>query len=143
MTTIATDGKSMAGDGQVQDHCDMIVATDRHKVFRLSDGRIVGAAGNSADAHAWCKWLDNNKDGPCPIQSEQFAGLILQCDGSVLWVDHKGREELTPTPCAIGSGQEIAIGAMDAGATPDQAVAIACKRDIYSGGTIRVEYLSC
>jgi ATP-dependent protease HslVU (ClpYQ) peptidase subunit len=38
---------------------------------------------------------------------------------------------------AIGSGEEYAIGAMDAGLSAKDAVKIACNRDIYSGGRIR------
>jgi ATP-dependent protease HslVU (ClpYQ) peptidase subunit len=141
VTTIATDGVSMAGDGQVQDHRSVVV-DDRRKVFRLEDGRIVGGAGNSADVASWVEWLAAGKSGECPVVDDAFAALILHRDGSVLWVDHKGREMPIMLPAATGSGEEIAIGAMDAGASPEEAVAIACKRDIYSGGTIIVEALS-
>lgn len=39
---------------------------------------------------------------------------------------------------AIGSGEEYAIGAMDAGCSAREAVKIAAGRDIYTGGRIRV-----
>lgn len=141
MTTIATDGQSMAADGQVSDHCGTIVDHARPKVHRLADGRIAGAAGSSFDAVSWIEWLDSGKNGNCPIQDESFTGLILSTSG-VLWVDHKGREIATPAPIAIGSGQDVAIGAMMHGATPGEAVNIACKRDPNSGGRIKVEYLT-
>lgn len=136
MTTIATDGNSMAGDGLAVDHLETVVALNRPKVMRLDDGRIIGGAGNSFDLESWRGWLNGGKQGDCPIQSEQFAGLILNPCGGVDWVDHKGRELRTPTPCAVGSGQDLAIGAMEAGATPAEAVVIACRRDIHSGGEI-------
>lgn len=41
-------------------------------------------------------------------------------------------------PYAIGSGQEYALGAMDAGADVETAVKIAAKRDVYTGGAIKV-----
>jgi ATP-dependent protease HslVU (ClpYQ) peptidase subunit len=138
MTTIATDGRFMAGDGLVSDHCDTIVASDAQKVFRLKDGRVVGGAGNRADVTAWVDWLDAGKEGDCPISGDRFSGLILNVDGSVLWVDHKGREQDTPTPCAVGTGQDYAYGAMEAGASALEAVEIACRRDLYSGGSITV-----
>lgn len=141
MTTIATDGESMAGDGMAVDHCETIVNMNRRKVFKLADGRIIGGAGNSFDVAAWREWLEGGKAGDCPIQSEQFGGLILNRDGAVLWVDYKGRETEVPPPSAIGSGQDFAIGAMEAGAAPDIAVAIAAKRDPHSGGDIVVERL--
>lgn len=142
MTTVATDGQSMAADGQVSDHCETIVDHKREKVRRLSDGRIVGAAGSAFDAVSWAAWLESGKEGDCPIDSDLFVGLILNKDGTVLWVDHKGREVAATPPCAIGSGQDLALGAMDAGATPGEAVNIACKRDPGSGGRIKIEYLT-
>jgi ATP-dependent HslUV protease subunit HslV len=141
MTTIATDGKSMAGDGLCTDHTETIVDMARPKVFRLSGGRIAGGAGNSFDVDAWMAWLEAGKAGPCPIASDRFNGVILTLDGTILWVDYKGREVPSPAPVAIGSGQDFALGAMAAGASPARAVEIACARDCYSGGEITVEVL--
>lgn len=45
-------------------------------------------------------------------------------------------------PAVTGSGGAIALGAMLAGATPAQAVAIAIQRDTGSGGQITVETLN-
>jgi len=42
---------------------------------------------------------------------------------------------------SVGSGSELAIGAMDAGATAIEAVKIATERDIYSGGKVRFRKL--
>lgn len=141
MTTVATDGKSMAADGLVMDHRDTIVDTEHRKVHRLADGRIIGGAGNSADIDAWRAWLESGREGECPIDSDRFVGLILSADGTVHWVDCKGREMETPVPCACGSGQDYAYGAMAVGASPALAIAAAISRDPYSGGTIIVEHL--
>lgn len=141
MTTIATDGKSMASDGMCKDQCDTIVMMTREKVRRLSDGRIVGASGNSFDIESWIQWLEAGKSGLCPIEGDQFGGLILMLDGTVRWVDYKGRETIVDLPAATGSGQDLAIGAMEAGATAAAAIEIACKRDPYSGGLITIETL--
>jgi hypothetical protein len=138
VTTIATDGKSMAGDGRCHDHCDTLVDDAKCKVFRLPDGRIVGGSGNSFDVDSWRLWVAGGKIGDCPIESEQFAALILLTDETVLWVDHKGRETITPPPVAIGSGQDFAYGAMEAGLSAEQAVQVACRRDTRSGGKITV-----
>lgn len=138
MTTIATDGISMACDGLVHDHCDTITDFNHQKIFRLPDGRIAGGAGNVFDVDSWVQWLADGCLAPCPIESERFNGLILNLDGTVLWVDHKGRAMPSPAPCAVGSGQDFALAAMDCGAAPYMAVSIACARDVYSGGQIRV-----
>jgi ATP-dependent protease HslVU (ClpYQ) peptidase subunit len=44
-------------------------------------------------------------------------------------------------PAAIGSGSLLALGAMEAGVSPEQAVGIAAKRDIGTGGKITVLHL--
>lgn len=142
MTTIATDGRSMAGDGRAIDQRDTIVSDARTKVRRLSDGRIVGTAGNSFDAAAYVDWIEQGKPGGCPIEDDRFGALILNLDGTVTWVDGKGREMVTPTPCAIGSGQDLAIGAMEAGADPFAAVMIAARRDPWTGGRVSTLFLT-
>jgi hypothetical protein len=47
-----------------------------------------------------------------------------------------------PTPWAWGSGHQIAIGALMAGATAQAAVEIACRVDNLSGGVIQTMTLS-
>lgn len=58
-------------------------------------------------------------------------GLYSVQDGSV--IEHGDGE-----PVAIGSGGDFALGALAAGATPDEAVGIATEFDIYSGGPVVV-----
>ena len=141
MTTIATDGQSMAGDGQSQAN-GTVVNHVRAKVLKLATGSIVGGCGCMYELGVWASWLEGGKVGDCPIQSEEFGGLILNPDGSVFMVDHRGRESSVEVPCAVGTGMDLAIGAMMAGATPGEAVNIACKRDPNSGGRIKIEYLT-
>lgn len=131
----------MAGDSLCQDHTNTIVSMEHVKVHRLTDGRIIGGAGNSFDVASYRKWLEGGEIGDCPIQDDRFAALILNPSRIVEWVDHKGRRAETPTPIATGSGQDFAIGAMDAGMSPVVAVTIACKRDVYSGGAVHVKAL--
>lgn len=137
MTTIATDGKSMAGDG-MSCSMDMVVATGRKKVRRLDDGRIVGCSGNVASIVRFLDWLDG---GEKPNIEEGFGALILNSDGSV----NQFCEQLVPMtvdlPIAIGSGVHFAVGAMLAGASPRRAVEIASSRDPHSGGDISCETL--
>jgi ATP-dependent protease HslVU (ClpYQ) peptidase subunit len=136
MTTIATDGKTMAGDGQAQ--TDMtIVDSNRRKVFRLTNGSLVGCAGNSVDAISFRRWLDD--DGNKPHIKEEFAALVLNKNGDVEYYDRLLVPLELSLPTAIGSGADFALAAMDAGASPAQAVEIAARRDPYTGGTITVE----
>ncbi len=52
---------------------------------------------------------------------------------SGFWVDDVWSER----PFAIGSGRDFALAAMDMGATAKEAVEVAARRDVYTGGTIR------
>jgi len=135
MTTIATDGKSMAGDGQASSH-GTITDRSKTKVSRLANGDIVGCAGTAEHRALFIQWLEG---GDRPRIKEPFEALILSSNGSLRYCCEKlleGNE--TEAPTAIGSGMDFAIGAMDAGACPEKAVRIASERDPHTGGKIIV-----
>ena len=137
MTTIATDGKSMAGDSLSS--ANGMVKAWRRKIHRAPDGRIFGCCGLSTEALKFTRYMLDG--GERPILSDDFAALVLNIDGTVHWLD----KELEPLnqnlPAAIGSGCELAQGAMLAGKTPREAVEIACIVDRNSGGDIHAETL--
>lgn len=72
----------------------------------------------------------------------ECSGYVVD-GGKLLMVGHDDktgiwRQELAPSnPDAIGSGSAYALAAMDMGASAEDAVKAAMKRDIYTGGTIR------
>lgn len=135
MTTIATDGKSMAGDGLAV-RSSLITTFDAQKVTILDDGRIVGAAGERPDCRKFRAWLQDG--GPRP-KFKDLAALVLHPDGRLMYHTDSDPDG-TPTgiPNAIGTGCEIAIGAMLAGFSPEEAVTVAAERDVYTGGKITV-----
>lgn len=132
MTTIATDGKTMAGDGQ-GDISDTVVAFTRPKVRRLSDGSLFGLSGNGHDADALAAWLI---DGGKPPKLGETMALRLMLNGTLQYINEECRPIEIDLPAAIGSGMHLALGAMEAGASPKQAVEVACRRDPFSGGKI-------
>ena len=76
--------------------------------------------------------------GDVPEFKEAFCALILNLDGTADWFDEDREMVRVMTPFAIGSGDDFAIGAMEAGASPEAAVVIAAKRDTGTGGEITV-----
>lgn len=135
MTTIATDGKTMAGDGLA--HCGGTIIDDAAiKVGRLADGRIYGFCGAVQDGEIVREWLNHAGEKPKP--DDDFGCLILNHDGTVNWLSHKLAFEPAILPVAMGSGMALALGAMLGGATPYEAVQLAAQRDIYTGGKITV-----
>lgn len=135
MTTIATDGRHMAGDGQVCSN-DRIEQGNCVKVRRLADGRLLGVAGDAYNYDGFQKWMEEGGDVPTPEGS--FSALTLSPDGTIRTWDEKGRSYVEQGCAAIGSGSSYALAAMDAGRTAEDAVKIACGRDVWSGGDITV-----
>jgi ATP-dependent protease HslVU (ClpYQ) peptidase subunit len=135
MTTIACDGKSMAGDGQ-RNHLGTITSSTAEKIRRLSDGRIVGTSGDVSFGDSFVAWLDKGGDQPKYEGDAGFAALILQPNGELLIGGQDCKMSVIEKPYAIGSGMDLAIGAMDAGKSPLEAVIIASNRDPHTGGAI-------
>ena len=127
------------------------------KIQRLTSGALLGQAGDN-DCRNLVLLFDRIKD-PSKFPSKQelattkdnFMGLLALPKGGV-WViasapvDEAGwpvadsydeREEVGIWPAtsmggyaAVGSGSDLALAAMDAGANARQAVEIACRRNI-------------
>lgn len=133
MTTIATDGKSMAGDGLVTSGT-AVFGRAMCKVRRLPDGRIVGTAGRCGDGHAFIEWLE--KGGDKPKLGDEFEALVLLTDGSCLSYDENCYPTEEELPTASGSGRQWAMAMMDIGKTPGEAIAYAETRDTCTGGVI-------
>lgn len=132
MTTIATDGKTMAGDSRCGGEC---FHTKIEKLMRAKDGAILGSAGQAFDQAGFLKWYE---DGGVIDVTDDFEGLVLKPDGSILCVDNKGQTFVHQPPAVIGSGCRFAYGAMDFGASPEEAVRIATRRDGFSSGDVTV-----
>jgi ATP-dependent protease HslVU (ClpYQ) peptidase subunit len=126
----------MACDGMITDG-DTICVTNCRKIRRLSDGRIVGFAGNAYNYKPFADWLEGGEGDP-PKVEEGLACLVLAPDGGVTSYDEHGRSFPENGKWAIGSGQHFAIAAMDLGKSAEEAVAYAMTRDVYSGGEITV-----
>lgn len=136
MTVIATDGRSMSGDGLSRDRGGLVCSFSVRKVRRLPDGRIMGVAGNPFDINNLEKWLTEGGEFPELQDTDSFDLLVLEPNGDVYCYAKHGRRSKELLPIAIGSGTDLAVGAMEAGASPEQAVRIACARHTECGGEI-------
>jgi ATP-dependent protease HslVU (ClpYQ) peptidase subunit len=136
VTTIACDGISMAGDGRTLSANDIVLCHGSPKVLRLKDGSLLGCAGTSDVKHKLRDWLEQGAEGPFPKIKGAFSAMLLLPNGEGRYFNEDEKWIAMEFPFAIGSGSEIALGAMDAGASPEEAVEIACRRDPFSGGAI-------
>lgn len=137
MTTIAYRDGVMAGDGREtaigEDESSVILGDDCVKVFKLRNGNLFGGSRGSEDIFRLQQALEK---GYKPPKLEDINALLVDRKGR-LWL-YEGRvwQPITQSYYAVGSGSVFALGAMDAGATALEAVAIGVKRDPYSGGLI-------
>jgi len=131
VTTIATDGKSMAADRAVTGNG--LLHGEMCKIARATDGSIAAVTGTPYLLEAFVRWYDSGTTDPFDPRDDGCEFLVLRPDGSVRSYDKFGRWYECGAPAAAGSGSAVAYGALDAGATAEQAVRIAARRDICSG----------
>jgi ATP-dependent protease HslVU (ClpYQ) peptidase subunit len=128
MTTIACNHQLMAGDTLLTSD----IKCHAQKVFKHK-GNCVGIAGSYTECIIFVNWWKKGAKGEAPSMKEVEA-LILTSDGRILCFDqHESFFELTDGFAAIGSGAQAALGAMHAGAGPEDAVLIAGKVDPGTG----------
>lgn len=140
MTTIATDGRSMAGDG-LSNYSGIITSEACTKVFRLADGRLLGCCGPTSEYERFREWIDAGADREkLPKIDNGFQALICGAEGIELW-EYDGTFTRFDRPMAIGSGMPFALAAMDCGHSPERAIEIASTRCVHTGGKITVLHL--
>jgi hypothetical protein len=108
----------------------MIVGREA-KIVRAKNGTIAGAAGDASACSLFLKWAEKGRRGKAP---EVFTGedkvegaIVIERDGTIC--DYSGPEpsRIKADHYAVGGAADIAIGAMMAGASAMEGVAIACK----------------
>jgi ATP-dependent protease HslVU (ClpYQ) peptidase subunit len=138
MTTIATDGKVIASDSRIT--CGSIIATDKdEKIFKGKKGSIIGCAGSRADIEKFRCWCLEGKSKNEIPELENFSAIELTSSGKVYGYGDSCYRIKVEAPHAIGTGGDIALGAMLSGIAPKEAVQIAIKKDVWSGGKVVVK----
>lgn len=130
------------------------------KIIRLASGALLGSAGDN-DSRAMYELLDKVRDPrKLPTRTElaatklDYEGLLALPKGGVYMIS-TGRHDDAGYPlgedgaeaseadygiwqattmggyAACGSGADVALGAMDAGATAREAAIIACRRNVF------------
>jgi len=129
MTVIAYDGKTLAADRRVTSGGDVLLAPEC-KILSRAAGAIAHCGESASDQtiEKTLERLAEGQRGDLPFKGDAFA-LV---GGHALWL-HSGEATMLTAPCAIGSGAEIARGAMAAGKTADEACEIACQLVVTCG----------
>jgi hypothetical protein len=131
MTTIAWDGKTLAGDTLATGTFNRRVV----KIWELRPGVYFGGCGLHSEVFEVKEWLRYEKREERP-EVKECVGILIR-NGKAYRIE----ENLMEVPIiedfhAVGSGACFAITAMYLGCNAEQAVDIASKFDEATGGDI-------
>lgn len=129
MTTIAWDGKTLAGDA----FSDLggMKSYKVTKVWKLNNGGLFGGAGATTQIYELRDYLNG---GPPPTKLDDIHAIHVRPDGeAMLYCNSLYAVPVPVMPYAVGSGREYAIAAMVCGKSPLEAVLLACQFDTFSG----------
>ena len=134
MTTIAYKDNRIACDSQATTNGMAVKATK----FVKTKNHIYFVSGALADGFKFIEWLLSDKESEHPkfkadvIEFNRKTGEVFVYEGTDCGVMSEGKFE------AWGSGAQIAMGAMAAGADCETAVKIACDLDTHTGKKVKV-----
>lgn len=135
MTTIAFKDGVLAADTLLT--ADGIVAGHAAKIWRHGM-LLLGGAGSTIWTEKFRTWVDGGLQGDQPMTKDEGNWFVIEPTGrTVVWCDDGPFIERCPY-WALGSGMNIALGAMAAGASAERAVEIACEWDTSSGPPLTV-----
>lgn len=157
MTTIAAKDGIMCSDSCWTDS-NWLQGTSANKITRLKSGALLGEAGDN-DSRAVVKLLQNVKSfdqlpsaldlAECKVDyaavmlfpTGEMAQITIERDQTVEMAYIAGAWPVNRGCTAVGSGAAVAMGAMKAGKTAREAVAIAC--DLDPNSKLPVHSMSC
>lgn len=133
---LAADSRAYGGHGQFS-------PGSKAKIHDLGAGRRVGVvSAKLGEPERFVAWLKGGGD-PATWTGDKpdLRAILVEADGSVFLFEDSPWASAPMTPnayVAIGSGSDVALGAMFAGATAERAVEAAIHFDRNSGGPVRI-----
>jgi ATP-dependent protease HslVU (ClpYQ) peptidase subunit len=112
---------------------------------------LVGVAGAASNIIPFRDWLLSHEDncdeaselhrfwGSIPDFGDGFTAILVS-DGGVVWNCGSAFPPMTIHRVfeSIGSGSDFAMAAMECGRSAADAVGIACKYDVFTGGAVAI-----
>lgn len=140
MTTIAYRDGILAADSMLTGYdadCGSVI-----KIRRNRHGWLGGASGNKGSTTLFMDWFLNTPPRidvkPAPTVDDNSAdGIVILPGGRVFfWSGSAALWAVIAPFHTLGSGMRFAMGAMAMGASAREAVGVAKKFDVYTGGRI-------
>lgn len=144
MTCIAYRDGILAADSCWE--CQGQVVSLNRKILKLGNGWLYGAAGDCDDRELLDFFSKHQDHLPSRSCLEEFdadlEAIVVRPHGDVWYInsgkDDRGAFQIKQKFAAIGSGAELARGAMAFGANAEQAIWVACEYDIYCRPPVHV-----
>lgn len=139
MTIIVYRDGVLASDTLVTVHGTRVAHAQ--KIKRVGDGWLIGASGNFGSLPPLEAWIHAGANVAVAVEwgkVDDTTGILISPDGVVYHVDTGCgfvTEESSPFK-AMGSGSEIARGALVLGASATKAVEVAMSVELYCGGFV-------
>lgn len=139
MTIIAWRDGIVAADSLATSD-DVVTSRKFKKIRRMADGRVAAMMGAAVGAQEILRWIEGGEVGEQPrFEGEKSATVVVIGPEGLTSYDEYGKELISEAPYrAFGCGRDLALGAMAAGATAEEAVRAACEHSVYCGGEITV-----
>ncbi len=136
MTTIAFKNGVLAADTLIATNT---VAGEMTKIA-MCDRFMGGGSGDVVDVSNFLDWVEEGADlKALPKFSDNFTGILVDKSHYIYLVYENGVSRPISAPFyATGCGQEVAKGALAAGATAEEAVQAAIHISPYTGGHVDV-----
>ena len=132
MTTIVWDGRTLAADTLAT--ANGLRDNRNVKIWRHGQA-LVGACGDQAACHKFRQWVIDGMAGNNPFHDADGNGIVVTKDRALCFGTH-GAWVVSEPFYSLGSGYQIALGALAMGATARKAVEIAARYDTMTGGDI-------
>lgn len=113
--------------------CDYHIPFKVSKYTRIRDSVFAGA-GDLEDLSKYLGWIRDGGEDPPELGTEMGLDILeVSEEGIHIWGKKFVRLKVNEKAYAVGSGSHYAMGALAAGCTPKQAMAIAAKYDLGTG----------
>lgn len=132
MSTIAYKDGVLVGDRGAWEGSTLV--GHWRKVVKCADGAVAGAVGNTTLVQEFLEWAAGPRADPPPsFGPGNGEGLLVEQAGVVRVLEARRRWLRLETPLyAVGSGGQLALGAMLAGAGPEEALRLAARHDAWT-----------
>ena len=110
MTTIATDGRTVASDSRISAGGNTL--GDKARKIIRSGREIIGCAGEGDSCEAYLKWMRGIIEDEPEMNWDGFSAIHVSKGGVYYVCGRNLSRHKVRVPFAIGSGKEFAIGAM-------------------------------